>query len=86
MVLRRVTGYCRKRRFDLQRGWQGLTPEDPVTLEPIPGGGQFAIMRVTDTGEMIEVEWAGHNYLDNQLLGLRFNVGPDGISNRTVLE
>jgi phosphodiesterase/alkaline phosphatase D-like protein len=65
---------------------EGSVKGGPYSMAPIPGGGQFAVMRVTDTGEMIEVEWTGHDYLDNQLLGLRFNVEPDGISNRTVLE
>ena len=34
----------------------------------------------------IEVEWVGLDYLDNQLLGFRFNVGPEGIGDRAVLE
>lgn len=65
---------------------KGSIKGGPFSMEPVPGGGQFAIMRVEDTGEMIEVEWTGHDYEDNQLLGLRFAVGPDGISDRTVLE
>ena len=65
---------------------EGSVKGGPYSMEPIPGGGQFATMRVTDSGEMIEVEWIGHDYLGNQLMGLRFNVGPDGISDRTALE
>jgi hypothetical protein len=52
----------------------------------LPGGGQFAIARFEDTGEELRVELSGHDYKDNRLLGLRFTVGPDGISNQTVLE
>ena len=64
----------------------GSVKGGPFSMEPVPGGGQFALMSVADSGEMIEVEWIGLDYLDNQLLGLRFSVGPDGISDLTELE
>lgn len=65
---------------------KGSVKGGPFSMEPVPGGGQFALMHVTDSGEQIEVEWIGLDYLDNQLLGLRFTVGPDGISDHTILE
>jgi hypothetical protein len=65
---------------------QGSVKGGPYTLGPLPGGGQFAIARFEDTGEELRVEFSGHDYKDNRLLGLRFTVGPDGISNQTVLE
>ena len=65
---------------------KGSVKGGPFSMEPVPGGGQFALMHVTDDGEEIEVEWVGLDYLDNQLLGFRFTVGPEGIGDRAVLE
>ena len=65
---------------------QGSVKGGPYTLGPLPGGGQFAIARFEDTGEELRVEFSGHNYKDDRLLGLRFTVGPDGIINQAVLE
>jgi hypothetical protein len=65
---------------------EGSTKGGPYTLGPFPGGGQFAIVRVEDIGEELRVEIIGHDYKDNRLLGMRFTVGSDGISNRTVIE
>ena len=65
---------------------KGSVKGGPYSMEPVPGGGQFALMRVTDTGAKVEVEWTGHDYQDNQLLGIRFIVGLDGITNYEVLE
>ena len=65
---------------------EGSVKGGPFSMEPLPGGGQFATMGVTDSGEFIEVEWIGRDYLDNQLLGFRFTVGLDGIGDRMALE
>ena len=65
---------------------EGSVKGGPFSMEPAPGGGQFALIRVTDDGEEMEVEWVGLDYLDNQLLGFRFTVGPEGIGDRAVLE
>ena len=65
---------------------EGSVKGGPYTLGPFPGGGQFAIVQVEDTGPELQVELTGYDYKNNQLLGLQFIVGPDGIDNKTVLE
>ena len=64
---------------------KGSTKGSPYTLGPFPGGGQFALMSVTDTSESMQVTFTGRDYLGNQLLGMTFEVGPSGIGNPAQL-
>jgi hypothetical protein len=52
----------------------------PYSQGAFPGGGQFGMMTINDSGESLKVEWSGRNYLDEEIVSYSFtvpgNVGP----------
>ena len=51
----------------------------PYSEGAFPGGGQFGLMHVIDTGgTQIEVRWSGRNWLDQELVHLEFSVSTTG--------
>jgi alkaline phosphatase D len=60
----------------------GSVKGGPYSEGAFPGGGQFGLMTVTDTGgPMIDVLWSGRNWTDAELVSHSFSVfvgyGPD---------
>ncbi len=53
----------------------GSVKGGPYTHGPLPGGGRFGLMTVTDDGgDTIHVQWSGRNHRDQELLAHRFSV------------
>jgi hypothetical protein len=51
----------------------GSVKGGPYSQGTSPGGGQFGLMTVTDTGDSIVVHWSGRNYLDAELVSYHFS-------------
>jgi len=55
---------------------RGMTKGGPYSEGAFPGGGQFALMTVTDNGgATLRVEWSGRNFTGAELVSYAFEVG-----------
>jgi hypothetical protein len=50
----------------------GSVKGGPYSHGAYPGGGQFGLMTVIDTGDSIRVQWKGMNYLDQVIVSYAF--------------
>jgi phosphodiesterase/alkaline phosphatase D-like protein len=65
----------------------GSVKGGPYTLGPLPGGGQFGLMTVTDSGqETVEIRLEGMDQDGERLLGMTFTVRDGSIVARQVIE
>jgi hypothetical protein len=54
---------------------QGSEKGGPYSEGMFPGGGQFGLVTVHDDGgSMIEIEWSGRTYADEEIVSYRFGV------------
>ena len=51
---------------------RGKVKGGPYSEGTYPGGGQFGLMTVTDSGPSIRVQWSGENYLGEVLVSYEF--------------
>lgn len=49
----------------------------PYSEGAFPGGGQFGVMTITDSGDSLRVEWSGKNYLDQEIVSYSFSLPGD---------
>jgi hypothetical protein len=51
----------------------GSVKGGPYSHGAYPGGGQFGLMTVRDTGDSVHVEWSGRNYQDQEIVAYSFS-------------